>query len=61
MKRLSDSNGSINTDKLLQDLQRKDQYIKGQPLSDDAITRVYQSLTNTEGKLSFEYIMKMGE
>jgi len=30
-------------------------------LSDEAVRRVYQSYANAEGKLSFEFIMKMAE
>ena len=34
---------------------------KGKGLSEDAMKRVYDNFCNHDGKLTFEYIMKMGE
>lgn len=61
VKRFSDSRGSIDAPKLLEYLGRPETQERGRPLNPEAIGRVYQNFANNEGKLSFEYIMKMAE
>ena len=61
VQRFTDSKGNINGTKLLDYLNKSEPQEKGKPLTAEAIGRVYQNFANHDGKLSFEYLMKMGE
>lgn len=61
VRRLAGNSSDIPTTALSDLLTSQEQHEKGKPLSDEAVRRVYQNFANQEGKLTFEYIMKMGE
>lgn len=60
VKRYADEKGNIDTAGLLGYLGNPEVHEKGKPLTEDALHRVYDNYSN-DGKLTFEYIMKMGE
>jgi hypothetical protein len=59
IKRLSSNTSDIPASALTEFLSAEN-YEKGKPLSEDAVKRIFQSCAN-EGKLSFEFLLKMGE
>jgi hypothetical protein len=61
IRRLAGSDADLPTATLVDLLGSQETHERGKVLSDEAIKRVYQSFANAEGKLSFEYIMKLGE
>lgn len=61
IRRLAGSDADISTATLVDLLGSQETHEKGKPLSDEAVRRVYQSYANAEGKLSFEYILKLAE
>jgi hypothetical protein len=61
IQRFSDGKGNVDAPRLLEYLNKSEPQEKGKPLTAEAIGRVYQNFANHDGKLSFEYIMKMGE
>jgi hypothetical protein len=61
IQRFSDGKGNVDGTRLLEYLGKNEPQEKGKPLTAEAIGRVYQNFANHDGKLSFEYIMKMGE
>jgi hypothetical protein len=61
VKRFSDSKGNIDTNKFSEYLSAADVQERGKGLTEEAVRRVYANTTNQDGKLTFEYIMKMGE
>lgn len=61
IRRLAGSDSDISTATLLDVLGSQETHERGKALSDEAVRRVYQSYANAEGKLSFEYILKLGE
>lgn len=61
VKRFSDKKGGVDTDKLVDYLGKVEVQERGKGLSDEAMKRVYDNCSNQDGKLTFEYIMKMGE
>ena len=60
VKRFSDNKGNIHTARLVDYLGKSEPQEKGKGLSDEAVKRVYDNFSNHDGKLTFEYIMKMG-
>lgn len=60
MSRFSDGKGNIDTQRLVDYLGKSEPQEKGKGLSEEAIKRVYDNFCNHDGKLTFEYIMKMG-
>ena len=60
-KRLAGSASDVPTQSLVDLLSSEENHQKGKQLSDDAVRRVFSSSSNPEGKLTFQYIMKMGE
>ena len=60
IKRLAGNNKEIPTSTLIDILNSPETHEKGKALSDEGVRRVYQGFANAEGKLTFEYIMKMG-
>ncbi len=61
LKRISDSKGLISTKTMSETLSQKETFTKGTPLSDESIKRIHKGFCDSDGKLSFEYIVKMGE
>jgi hypothetical protein len=61
VKRLAGNASDIPTSSLIDLLSSSEHHEKGKTLSDESVKRVYQGFANAEGKLTFEYIMKMGE
>lgn len=61
LKRLAGSTNGIQTGKLIEYIKTADTQERGKALTDDGVKRVYQNFANSDGKLSFEYIMKLGE
>ena len=61
IKRLAGSASDIPTQTLVDLLNNDETHQKGKQLSDDAVRRVYKNFANPEGKLTFQYVMKMGE
>jgi Ca2+-binding EF-hand superfamily protein len=61
VKRFSDGKGNVETLKLVDYLGKNEVQERGKGLSEDAMKRVYGNFANHDGKLTFEYIMKMGE
>jgi hypothetical protein len=61
IKRFADSKGNVDAPRLIEYLNKGEPQEKGKPLNAEAVGRVYQNFANHDGKLSFEYIMKMGE
>lgn len=57
--RLSNNSSEIATNALT-DFLSTETHEKGKPLSQDAVKRIFQGFAN-EGKLSFEYLLKLGE
>ncbi len=51
----------MNTARFVEYLGTENEFKKGAQLTDDQIKKIYQGFCNPEGKLSFEYLMKMGE
>jgi hypothetical protein len=61
IRRLAGNNSDIATPTLVDLLNSQEVHERGKQLSDEGVRRVYQNFANPEGKLTFEYIMKMGE
>lgn len=61
VRRLAGNASDIPTASLADLLSSAEVHEKGKPLTDEGVRRVYQSFANSEGKLTFEYLMKMGE
>ena len=61
VQRFSDRKGVVNANKLIEYLSKFEAPVKGKGLSEDALRRVYGNCSNQDNKLTFEYIMKMGE
>ena len=61
IRRLAGSDADISTSTLIDVLGSQETHERGKPLSDEAVKRVYQSYANADGKLSFEYILKLAE
>jgi len=61
IQRLAGKNTDIPTATLIDLLSSQETHEKGKPLSDEGVKRVYQNFANAEGKLTFEYILKMAE
>ena len=61
VKYLAGNANDIPTTTLVDLLNAEETYQKGKQLSDEAVRRVYKSFANPEGKLTFQYVMKMGE
>lgn len=61
IKRFQGSNGEIDTQSFLGYLNKNEYLEKGKPLRVESIDRVYKNYANHDGKLSFDYIMKMAE
>ena len=61
IKRLAGSASDIPTQALVDLLNNEETHQKGKQLSDEAVRRVYKNFANPEGKLTFQYVMKMGE
>lgn len=60
VKRFSDNKGNIDTTRLVEYLGKSEPTERGKGLSDQAVKRVYDNFSNPDGKLTFEFIMKMG-
>lgn len=52
---------SVNAVKLTEYLSENTHFQRGQQLSDEAIKRAHAAFCNSEGKMTFEYIMKRCE
>ena len=61
LQRFMQTKGLIDTKKLTDYLKTSNNFHQGKPLSEDAVRRVYHNCSNDEGKLTFEYLIKMGE
>jgi Ca2+-binding EF-hand superfamily protein len=61
IKRFANGKDTVDATKLLEYLGKNEVHEKGKPLSAEAVGRVYQNFSNHDGKLSFEFVMKMGE
>ena len=61
IKRFSDNRGNLDTNRLCQYIGKSEVQERGKGLTEDAMKRVYGNCSNHDGKLTFEYIMKMGE
>ena len=61
VKRFSDNKGNLDTNKFVDYIGKNEGQEKGKGLTEDAMKRVYGNCSNHDGKLTFEYIMKMGE
>lgn len=61
VKRLAGTASDLPTNSLIDLLTSSEHHEKGKLLSDESVKRVYQGFANAEGKLTFEYVMKMGE
>lgn len=59
LKRLS-TNSSEIPQATLSEFLSSESYEKGKPLSEEAVKRIFQNFAN-DGKLSFEYLLKLGE
>lgn len=59
IKRLAGSDTEIATSTLIDVLNSQEIHERGKLMTDEAVRRVYQSYA-VEGKLSFEFLMKMG-
>lgn len=61
IRRLTGSDAEIATSTLIDLLNTNETHERGKVLSEEAVKRAYQTFANPEGKLSFEFVMKMGE
>ena len=61
IQRFTDEKGNIETSRMVQYLNEDEVVERGKGLSEEAVGRVYQTCSNQDNNLSFEYIMKMGE
>ena len=61
LRRLAGNGNDIPTAQFIELLASADHHEKGKELSDEAVKRVYDNFANQDGKLTFEYVMKMGE
>jgi hypothetical protein len=61
LQRFVEGKGFVSTTKLADYLQTNMARVRGQPLSDDSVRRVYNNCANPEGKLTMDSIMRMGE
>lgn len=61
INRFSDGKGNIDASKFLEYLSKPEPMERGKGLTESAVARVYQNFSNQDGKLSFEYLMKLGE
>jgi hypothetical protein len=60
IQRLADDSNNLSTAKIVEYLSKAETHEKGKPLGAEALKRVFESYSQ-DNKLSFEYIMKMGE
>ena len=61
IQRFSDKKGNLDTNKFVDYLSKNEVQERGKGLTEEALKRVYGNCSNQDGKLTFEYIMKMGE
>lgn len=61
VKRFSDKKGLIDTNRFVEYLGKGELQERGKGLSEESMKRVYENCCNQDGKLTFEYIMKMGD
>ena len=61
IQRFSDRKGNLDTNKFVEYLGKEETMEKGKGLNEESLKRVYENSSNQDGKLTFEYIMKMGE
>ena len=61
ISRFADSKTEVNGDKLVAYFSKNEAVEKGKPLGAPAVERVYLNYANHDGKLSFDYLMKMAE
>jgi hypothetical protein len=61
IQRFADGKGNLDAPRLMEYLGKSEVQEKGKGLTVEAIGRVYSNFANHDGKLSFEYLMKMGE
>jgi uncharacterized protein YktA (UPF0223 family) len=60
IQRLAEDSSNLSTAKIVEYLGKAETHEKGKPLGAEALKRVFESY-GQDNKLSFEYIMKMGE
>ena len=61
LRRLAGNSNEIPTAQFIELLANHEHHEKGKVLSDEGVKRVYDNYANQDGKLTFEYVMKMGE
>ena len=61
IKRFSTGRNEVDTNKLIDYLGKPEIQERGKGLNEDAMKRVYGNCSNQDGKLTFEYLMKMGD
>jgi hypothetical protein len=61
IQRFVEGKNYVSANKLADYLQTSMPRVKGQPLTDESVRRVYNNCVNPEGKLTIDQIMRMGE
>lgn len=59
IKRFSDNRGNIDTNKFVDYLGKNEAPEKGKGLNEEAMKRMYTNAVGQDGKMTFQYIMKM--
>lgn len=61
IRRLAGKNSDIPTPTLVDLINSQEVHERGRKLTDEGVKRVYQNFANPEGKLTFQYILKMAQ
>lgn len=61
IRRLAGKNSDIPTSTLIDLINSQEVHERGRKLTDEGVKRVYQNFANPEGKLTFQYILKMAQ
>lgn len=61
VQRFVEEKGYVSTNKLVDYLRSAPTYQKGQALPDEAVRRVYHNCSDSQGRLTCEYLIRMAE
>ena len=61
IQRFVEGKNYVSSNKLIDYLKTNMSRVKGEPLSDESVKRVYNNCSNPQGKMTIQYIMKMGD
>lgn len=61
IQRFVEGKNYVSANRLVDYLQTNMSRVRGQPLSDESVRRVYNNCSNPEGKMTIDQLMRMGD